>query len=341
MIVIIFFSHRLPYSLILSILSFHPQVPHVVKGSWSIKKMVGNKPAIIGKVLKACHSKADGPQGANWLEIQLDSATNRAARYLIGAASNKGVVMDMGVVLQVFELLFHHYHAISIVFYMLQILIRLKSSKFNSQAILVSFCAYFQYNHFICLPLTCVQADTSAELPERILGGLRVHRLAGLSSSDSFMEATNGGDSSDAADDQCAPAATSSTAAGSGMNKGGGSPRNYGRNAQGTTAGRPRLGSEDDDEGNPDEADEEADEDGGAGGRSGRSGGGGFAPRRFNDRGGGLAGCGLGSEDDGDPGSAIGSFDYGSNTKGGNGGGFGFGSGRNKAPPAEYETEEI
>jgi hypothetical protein len=178
-----------------------------VKGSWSIKKMVGNKPAIIGKVLKACHSKADGPQGANWLEIQLDSATNRAARYLIGAASNKGVVMDMGVVLQVFELLFLHYHAISIVFYMLQILIRLKSSKFNSQAILVSFCAYFQYNHFICLPLTCVQADTSAELPERILGGLRVHRLAGLSSSDSFMEATNGGDSSDAADDQCAPAA--------------------------------------------------------------------------------------------------------------------------------------
>jgi hypothetical protein len=63
--------------------------------------MVGAKPAIIGKVLKACHASAAGPGGGNWLEIQLDSATNRAARYLIGAASNKGVVMDMGVVLQV------------------------------------------------------------------------------------------------------------------------------------------------------------------------------------------------------------------------------------------------
>jgi len=170
-----------------------------------------------------------------------------------------------------------------------------------------------------------------------------VHRLAGLSSSDSFMEATNG-DSSDAPDDQCtpAPSSSSSTVAG-GANRGGGSPRHYGRNAHGTTAGRPRLGSEDDDEGNPDEADEEADDDDdGGGGRSGRSGGGGggFAPRRFNDRGGGLAACGLGSEDDGDPGSALSSFDYGA-AKGGNGGGFGFGSGRNKAPLVEYETEEI
>jgi hypothetical protein len=53
----------------------------------------------------------------------------RAARYLISAASNKGVVMDMGVV---------------------------------------------------------IQAETPAELPEQILGALRVHRLNGLSSSESF-----------------------------------------------------------------------------------------------------------------------------------------------------------
>ncbi len=108
-------------------------VPHVVKGSWSIKKMVGSKPAIIGKVLRACHVEKRIQQrrndsgsggGSRFLEVQLDASSNRAARYLINAASNKGVVMDMGLVLQ---------------------------------------------------------AETAEELPERILGGLRVHRLSDIS----------------------------------------------------------------------------------------------------------------------------------------------------------------
>ena len=43
-------------------------VPNVVKGSLAIKKMVGTKPAIIGKVLKACH------RGQSWLEVQLDAS---------------------------------------------------------------------------------------------------------------------------------------------------------------------------------------------------------------------------------------------------------------------------
>ena len=118
-------------------------VPHVVKGSWSIKKMVGSKPAIIGKVLRACHVEKRIQQrrndsgsggGSRFLEVQLDASSNRAARYLINAASNKGVVMDMGLVLQ---------------------------------------------------------AETEAELPEQILGGLRVHRLSDISAAgfESFNDA--------------------------------------------------------------------------------------------------------------------------------------------------------
>jgi hypothetical protein len=112
--------------------------------------MVGNKPAIVGKVLRACHvengSGGNGGSGqrgwrddsnsSRYLEIQLDASSNRAARYLINAASNKSVVMDMGLVLQ---------------------------------------------------------AETAAELPEKILGGLRVHRLSDLSAagSESFNDAAH------------------------------------------------------------------------------------------------------------------------------------------------------
>jgi hypothetical protein len=65
-------------------------VPHIVKANWAIKKMVGNKPAIIGKVMKCSKSTLNNSQGgAKWLEIQLDSSMNRAARYLISSACNK------------------------------------------------------------------------------------------------------------------------------------------------------------------------------------------------------------------------------------------------------------
>ena len=142
-------------------------VPHVVVGGWGVKKMVGNKPAIIGKVLRTVHCG----KGANgkWCEIQLDAGSNRAARYLIGAASNKGVVMDMGLVLQ---------------------------------------------------------AESALELPERILGGLRVHRLAGLTNSDSFMERSGSVDDNDpggGSDGEDAPSVSAATQASAGSSSSAGS----------------------------------------------------------------------------------------------------------------------
>ncbi len=83
--------------------------------------------------------------GARSYQVQLDAATNRAARYLIGAASNKSVVLDFGVI---------------------------------------------------------IQAESAVELPEQILGAVRVHRLSGLASSESFMEkAGSGADDGDSEPD--------------------------------------------------------------------------------------------------------------------------------------------
>jgi len=131
-------------------------VPHIVKANWAIKKMVGNKPAIIGKVMKSCRSTMNSKTESKWLEVQLDSTMNRAARYLISSACNKGVVMDMGVV---------------------------------------------------------IQAETTAELPERILGCLRVHRLSGIMQSESFMDG-RGGSADDSEVETSMDAPSSSSAAG-------------------------------------------------------------------------------------------------------------------------------
>ena len=56
----------------------------MVRGNWGIKKMVGTKPAIIGKVLKTLHAGGQKPSrgggsggGGCWLEVVLDSASNR------------------------------------------------------------------------------------------------------------------------------------------------------------------------------------------------------------------------------------------------------------------------
>ena len=86
----------------------------MVKGPWSVKKMLGNKPAIIGKVLSCTHVSD------SVCEIVLDASKSRSARYLISAACNKAVIMDLGIL---------------------------------------------------------IQADNHEELPERLLGAVRIHRL--------------------------------------------------------------------------------------------------------------------------------------------------------------------
>lgn len=79
-----------------------------------MKKMLGTKPAIIGKVL-SCTNVSDSV-----CEIVLDASKSRSARYLISAACNKAVIMDLGIL---------------------------------------------------------IQADNHEELPERLLGAVRIHRL--------------------------------------------------------------------------------------------------------------------------------------------------------------------
>ena len=75
-------------------------IPRVIAGPWMVKKMVGSKPAIIGKKIPTTYF---GSEGDNYLEVCLNvagggAAANSIANACIGAADS--LTVDLGFLIE-------------------------------------------------------------------------------------------------------------------------------------------------------------------------------------------------------------------------------------------------
>ena len=81
-------------------------IPHVEQGNFMMKKAVGSKPAILVKAIKEMrYHRGATPSGGPYLEIDIDINSSSAAVSLWGLVQSvaKGLVMDMGFVLEAQE----------------------------------------------------------------------------------------------------------------------------------------------------------------------------------------------------------------------------------------------
>eukprot|EP00884_Botryococcus_braunii_P002944 jgi/Botrbrau1/12650/Bobra.67_1s0016.1 len=72
-------------------------IPSVVEGSWIIRQSVGNTPVILGRKLKTYYFK-----GANYIEVDVDIASSRAAGHVVGLVKpvTTSLVIDMAILLE-------------------------------------------------------------------------------------------------------------------------------------------------------------------------------------------------------------------------------------------------
>jgi len=72
-------------------------LPTVREGSWMVRKMVGAKPALLGKKISCTYSK-----GVDYLEIDVDIATSYVAQKILGVVQGyaKNLIVDLGFLIE-------------------------------------------------------------------------------------------------------------------------------------------------------------------------------------------------------------------------------------------------
>lgn len=73
-------------------------IPSIRKGSWVVKKAVGQKPAIIGKALTTTYHEAKN----QYLEVDIDVNSSKIAQFMMGVVKGaaKDFVIDIGFLIE-------------------------------------------------------------------------------------------------------------------------------------------------------------------------------------------------------------------------------------------------
>eukprot|EP00471_Norrisiella_sphaerica_P013362 CAMPEP_0184493522 /NCGR_PEP_ID=MMETSP0113_2-20130426/26207_1 /TAXON_ID=91329 /ORGANISM="Norrisiella sphaerica, Strain BC52" /LENGTH=764 /DNA_ID=CAMNT_0026878813 /DNA_START=332 /DNA_END=2626 /DNA_ORIENTATION=+ len=72
-------------------------LPTVREGGWMVKKMVGAKPALLGRKISCCYNR-----GEDYLEIDVDIATSYVAQKILGVVQGycKSLIVDLGFLIE-------------------------------------------------------------------------------------------------------------------------------------------------------------------------------------------------------------------------------------------------